>query len=80
MLSAIVIVRSYKKNKGRKIKMATATVTISYTRDFQIQLDDSLTPEQIQKECYNNAFNFMAELLEHYNFGADDFTYKIEAN
>ena len=44
--------------------MATATVTISYTRDFQIQLDDSLTPEQIQKEGYNNAFNFMAELLE----------------
>lgn len=60
--------------------MATATVTISYTRDFQIQLDDSLTPEQIQKEGYNNAFNFIAELLEHYNLGADDFTYKIEAN
>lgn len=60
--------------------MATATVTISYTRDFQIQLDDSLTPEQKSREGFNKAFNLMVEFLEQNILEADDFTYTVEEN
>lgn len=60
--------------------MATMNVTVRYTKDFQIQLDDSLTPEQRQREGFNKAFSVMDEFLESYILCADDFIYTLEEN
>lgn len=58
--------------------MKTMNVTVKFDRTFKLTIDDSLTPQQKKDMLYTVAFNYIADLIENNNLGAEDFSYFIE--
>ena len=58
--------------------MKTMNVTVKFDRTFKLTIDNSLTPQQKKDMLYAQAFNYMADLIENNNLGAEDFSYYIE--
>ena len=53
-------------------------VTVKFDRTFKLTIDDSLTLQQKKDMLYAIAFNYMADLIENNNLGAEEFSYFID--
>lgn len=58
--------------------MKTMNVTVKFDRTFKLTIDDSLTLQQKKDMLYAIAFNYMADLIENNNLGAEEFSYFID--